>query len=47
VRGIVYFDGAKVLVPSLVMVGYALVGAVVLLIVAAARTPAHRKRAAG
>lgn len=47
VRGIVYFDGAKVLAPSLVMVGYAVVGAVALLIVAAARTPAHRERAAG
>jgi hypothetical protein len=46
VRGIVYFAGADVLVPSLVMVGYAVVGALVLLVVSALRRPAHRAQPA-
>lgn len=42
VRGIVYFDGAGVFGPCLVMAAYAAVGAVVLLIASAARAPRHR-----
>jgi hypothetical protein len=42
VRGIEYFDGAQVLVPCLVVLGYAVAGGLVLLLTSALRTAAHR-----
>jgi hypothetical protein len=46
IRGIVYFDGARTLQPLLVSLAYALVGAVVLLLVSAARRHSAEIRSA-
>lgn len=45
IRGIVYFDGAKVLGPSMVLLAYALVDAVALVVVATPRKSAQLHQA--